>query len=127
VKLIRDERGIIVGWIVKLFLGLALFGVALFEAGAIIVTRVSIDRISIDAAQEAGLEYGRTKSSTKAKAVAKKFIEQNEAELVDFEVLNNGDRILVTVEKTASTLFVDRIPGIKDYASARATNSAPVR
>lgn len=126
-RLIRDERGIIVGWIVKLFLGLALFGIALFEAGAIIVSRVTIDRISIDAAQEAGLEYGRSKSTTKARKVAETFAEQNDAELLDFEILNDGERILVTVEKHASTLFVDRIPGIKDYATARATNTAPVR
>lgn len=126
-RLIHDERGIIVGWIVKLLVGLALFGVALFEAGAIIVSRVTIDRISIDAAQEAGLEYGRSESTRRAREVAEDLVERNDAELIDLQVLNGGELVLVTVEKQAATLIADRIPGIKDWTTARATNTAPVR
>lgn len=125
-KLVQDERGIILSWILKLLVSLAIFGVALFEAGAVIVARVSVDRIAIDAAQEAGLEYKRTKSTAKAQGVAERFAERNDAELVEFDVLDRGELILVTVEKVAPTLFIERIPGLKDYTIARATTSKAV-
>ncbi|HEX9711319.1 MAG TPA: hypothetical protein VGB52_02065 [Actinomycetota bacterium] len=125
-RLVHEERGIILSWIIKMLLSFAIFGVALFEAGAVIVSRVTVDRIAIDTAQEASLEYERTGSSSKAEALAARHAERNGAALVEFDVLDGGEVILVTIEKEAPTLFIDRIPGLKDFTLARATNTRRV-
>lgn len=125
---VRGEHGgILIGWIVKLLVSLALVGLALFETGAVIVSKVVVDRISIDAAQEAALEYGNHGSREKARDVAEAFAVRNGAEVVGFKVLDGGKRIEVTLRKVASTLLVQRIGPLEKFATAEATNTAPVR
>ena len=61
---LRDERGGIVGgWLFKVVVLLAVVGLCIFESGSIILAKVTVDRTAIEAAQEAGLEYGRTGST----------------------------------------------------------------
>jgi hypothetical protein len=122
----RDGQ-IVVGWLLKLVVGLTIFGLILFEAGAVIAARVQADGIAADAAREAAFTYGRDASEEDAKAAALEFVGKNpDALLVAFGVSDDGKRVTVTVEKRAKTIFVQHIGRLKRYSRARATESATV-
>lgn len=110
---------IILGWLVKLIVSLAIAGALAFEAGAIIVVRVGADNIANEAAGEAALAYGQRQSREEAEAEARKFAERSGARLVGFSVA--GEVVSVTVEKRASTIFLHRIEATEDWGIARST------
>lgn len=124
-----DQRGgIITGWLFRILFGLAIFGLAVFEAGAVIVARLTVDRIAIEASEEAGLECGRTRSSAKAAIVAEHIAARSDA-LIEGKVVCDlkFNVVKVTVTKKASTLFVTKIPGLKDVGDTRATHTGRIR
>lgn len=124
----RDETGqIVLGWLLKLVVGLTIFGVILFEAGAVIAATVQADGIAADAAREAALEYGRRPDAEGAEEAAREFIGKNiDARLIAFSIGEDGKTVTVTVEKKAKTIFVQRIGRLRRYSRARATETAPV-
>lgn len=122
----RENGQIILGWLVKLLIGLTIFGVVAFEAGAVIAARVQVDGIAVDAAREAALLYGNRKSARDAEQIAREFAERSDARLVGFAVSGDKKRVTVTVEKRASTIFVHRIGGLKRYSVARSTHETRV-
>lgn len=118
---------IIVGWLVKLLVGLTIFGLILFETAAVVAAAVQADGIAADAAREAALVYGRHADEDDAKTAALEFVEKNpDARLVAFSVSDDGKRVTVTVEKRAKTMFVQHIGRVKRYSRARATETATV-
>jgi hypothetical protein len=124
----RSARGgIVVGWLLKIVLGLAFFAFVAFETGAVVVAKVTADRVAINAADEAGQVYNSTGSTTKAEDAAKRIAEQEGATVVDFRVLNDGRDVEVTVRKDASTLIIQRIGGLKHFARADSTHTGRVR
>ena len=116
-----ERGGIITGWLVKLVVSLALVGVVAFEAGAILVARVGVESTALDAAGEAADELKRTGDEKAAEAAARALVEKEGAQLEAFAVVENGGAVVVTVSKEASTLLVDRIGFIEDWAIARST------
>lgn len=126
---LRDERaGIITGWLFKIVLSLAILGVALFEAGSVILAKVSVDRIAIEAADEAGLEYGRTRSSTKAQQIAERVAGRQDAEVVGkIKVYRDLDQVTVTVRKQATTLVLEKIGFLRRYTLQTATHNGRIK
>lgn len=126
---LRAERGgIVTGWIFKIAVMLAVLGVSVFEAGSIIVAKLSVDRIAIEASQEAGLEYGRTRKTSEAEAVASQVAERQDAELVGhIEVSREYSLVTVTVRKEANTLIIGRIGFLKKYTVQTASHSGRIR
>jgi hypothetical protein len=124
-----DERGGIVGgWIFKIVILLAVLGLCVFESGSIIMAKVTVDRIAIEAADEAGLEYGRTGSSSKAQAVAEHIGDRDEAVLIgDLDVDRAAGLVTLTMGKEAKTFIVGRIGFFHRFIQQTATHTGRIR
>ena len=121
----KNERGLIVlGWIFKIIVLLAILGAASFETGAIIVSKGTADRVAIDAARDAGQVYGDTQDLAKAEQAAKDDAAKDHATVTRVRPINGGHSIEVTVTKKASTFLVQHIGFLKRYATASSTHSA---
>lgn len=121
----RDERGLIVSWLVKLVIGFVVVGVVLFDAGAIIVNFFTLD----SKAQEIAIavttgSVGANLSERQVEEMATELARQAEARLVALEVDNVERIVRVTLRRRADTLVVGRISFIKDWARATAEGQA---
>lgn len=116
-----ERGGIITGWLLKLVLSLAVFGLVAFEAGAIVVAKVTIEDIAGDAVAAAAHEYGITKNQDKAETAAREVAEAKGAILEAFSVVEDGKAVVVTVSKPAKTLVLQRIGFAKDWAVTAST------
>ena len=116
-----ERGGIITGWLLKLVISLAIFGLVAFEAGAIVVAKVTIEDIAGDAVAAAAHEYGTTKNQDEAEKAAREVAESKGAVLEAFSVVEDGKAVVVTLSKPAKTLFVHRIGVIDGWAVARST------
>lgn len=121
-----ETGGIVTGWIFRILVIMALFGVLLYEAGAVIVAKVSVDQTAGEAASEAGVAYG-TAGLARAKREAKRVANRNGARLVDVRRLPGREILEVTLSKEAPVLLIDRIGFLKDFASAEATKRGVIR
>ena len=116
-----ERGGIITGWLLKLVLSLAIFGLVAFEAGAIVVAKVTIEDIAGDAVGAAAEEYSATKNQDEAEKAAREVAESKGAVLEAFSVVEAGKAVVVTLSKPAKTLFIHRIGVIDGWAVARST------
>jgi hypothetical protein len=125
---VRGARGgIVLGWLFKIIVMLAIIGVIAFETGAVVVSKVTADRIAIDAADEAGRVYFTTGSSAKAQAAAEEIAKNEHATVIKFNVVNAGKAVELTVRKRASTFIVQHIGPLKKFAIADSTHLGQVR
>ena len=115
-----ERGGIVTGWLVKLVLSLAIFGLVAFEAGAIVVAKVTIETVAGDVLTEAKRVYGAN-DAEQAELTARAVAERNDATLESFEVVEDGDAIVVTVSKKAKTLWLHRVGFAEDWTVARST------
>lgn len=116
-----ERGGIVTGWLIKLVVSLAIFGLVAFEAGAVVVAKVTIETVARDAAGEAADVFRREADGDAAREAARGVAEKNGAVLESFEVVENGEALLVTVSKRAKTIFLHRIGFTEDWAVARST------
>ena len=116
-----ERGGIITGWLLKLVISLAIFGVVAFEAGAIVVAKVTIEDIAGDAVAAAAQEYRTTHNADEAEQAAREVAQAKGAVLQAFSVVENGNAVVVTVSKPAKTLFIHRIGVTKSWAVASST------
>ncbi len=124
----RGARGgIVLGWLFKIIVMIALIGVVAFETGAVVVSKVTADRVAIDAADEAGRVFFTTGSSTKAEDAAKEISAKDHADVIEFRVVNAGKEVEVTVRKRASTFVIQHIGPLKKFAVAESTHLGEVR
>jgi len=123
----KDARGgIVLGWLFKIIVMLAILAIVSFETGAIIVAKVTADRVAIDAASEAGQVYFATGSPAKAEDAAKQVAAKDDVQVVGFEVVTGGTYVRVSVRKKASTFIVQHIGFLKRFATANSTHSGTV-
>jgi len=121
------ERGdIVLGWLVKLVVTLAIVGVVIFEAGAVIFAHIGADTAANDASGEAAIAYSHAQDAKAAEAAARSSAEMNGAKLIAFSVSADGKNVQVTVEKTASTLLLHRFSATRSWAVVRTTRQRPV-
>jgi hypothetical protein len=123
----REHGGIISGWLVKLAVSLAVAGVVLFDAVSIGTTAVSLTDTAVAAARDAAEAVEGSGDPAQAyPAALATATEQNALNEVDprsVGLLPDGSAV-VTVERTAPTLVVSRIPWIADWAHRSATDTA---
>ncbi len=117
----RDERGLIVGWLVKLLIGFVIVGVILFDAGVIIVNFFTLD----SKAQEIAIavttgSVGENLTEQQIQERARELAREAEARLVSVEYDSTARHVRVTLRRRADTLVVGRIGWIKDWARATA-------
>lgn len=120
ITLHTDERGIVVSWIIKVVLGIAIVGLAAVEGGSIMFTKLGVQ----DAAESgatAGVEVltqnprdCRGAGQVAATAVIDRDSEI-EASAVKWTCFTDG-RFRLTVKKEASTILIGRISAIEDWA-----------
>lgn len=124
----RSARGgIVLGWIFKIVVLLAILGVASFETGAIIVSKVTVDRVAIDASQEAGRVYAGSRDADKAEQAAKQVAAKDGVSVTGFRIIAEGKYVEVTCTKKASTFIVQHVGFLKRFATARSTHDGLVQ
>ncbi len=122
----RPERmnqrgGIVIGWLLKLVISLAIVGVVAFEGGALVVAHVQADGTANDVVNEAAFVYARGSDAEAAEKAAADEASRAGARLVSFTVSDDGRAVSVTVLKQAMTIFLHRIDATKSWTEARST------
>lgn len=122
-----ERGGIVVGWLFRIMLMLALIAVISFETGAVLVAKVTADRVAIAAADEAGRVFFETGSSEKAKEAAQQVAAQDKAMVVAFQVQASGRSVELTVRKVASTFLIQHIGPLRRFRDADSTHTGKVQ
>ena len=131
----RDERGIIADWLVKVVLGIAIFGVIAYDAGSIAVNYFTLDSAANDVAIAVSTTVGTSSSARNYTAdeifrMAKAEVEAEDGGVADAKVLREGTNISpegivhIRLARLADSLIVKRIGAIKKWARATADGQA---
>ena len=119
---LSDERGILVSWIVKLALGMAIVGLVLFELGAIAVNTFTLSSSANDIAiaVSTSVQQPGSPNETQLQNEARELAKEAGAKLVSIEV-DTADRIVhVTLRRRAKTLIIQRFAAIAGWGRATA-------
>jgi hypothetical protein len=125
---LTDERGVVVSWLVRLVLGLAVAGLVLFEVGAIAVNTFTLSStandiaiaLSTSAAQSGAAGPDENQLQSEGEELAK----AADAKLVSIEIDTSERVVHVTLRRRADTLLVQRFSAIKDWGRATADGQA---
>lgn len=131
----RNERGIIADWLVKVVLGIAIFGVIAYDAGSIAVNYFNLDSAANDVAIAVSTTVGtssaaRNYTPDEIFRLAKAEVEAEDGGVEDARVLREGTGVSpegivhVRLARVADTLIVSRIGAIKKWARATADGQA---
>lgn len=121
-----DRGQIVVSWLLKVVLGLAVAGLILFEVVGVVLARGTAEDTAAKAAQDAGFTYRDTGDVKRAEATAKAYAENEGAEFISLSVDEEARTTTVTVRKKARTFFIQYIGPLKKYTSSTGTQSAPL-
>lgn len=115
-----DERGVIVSWLIKIILGIAVLGVVLFDAGSIAANFFSVDSVADDVAVKVSTLIGTDDlaNSREIEMKARQLARDADARLLSVKV-KDGE-VIVRVRRKATTIVVSRIGAIEDWAVATA-------
>ncbi len=134
---LRDERGVVGTWLIKLLIGTAVVAVVLFEIASIAVNFLGLDSTADDAA----IALSRLVSSAPNGAApalrctprtltgppiceeAKKLADDADARLLLVEVDRSGV-VHVRLRRAAKTLLVRRVDALDDWAIATVEGQA---
>lgn len=133
-ELVRDERGIVVSWLLRVVVALALAGVVLFDAGSIVVNFFSVDSAADELALEVVTQVGSGAEVVPNRDCTRRAIDPT-CKAVYAVAKDKGIRIVsarfdqegvfhVETRRTAKTLIVRHIGAISDWATARASAQA---
>jgi hypothetical protein len=130
----RDESGVVISWLVRILLGLALLGVVVFDAGAIAVNYFSVEEtadevaLAVSTALKMGtpavpnLECNR-RSTVPACAAVYDIAREHDVRIVSARFDQQGT-FYVHLRSTARTLIVRRIGAIEGWGKATASAEA---
>ena len=121
-QVLRDEHGLILGWLGKLVLGFVVVAVAVFDGGSILVNFFTLDSTADEIAIK--LTTGVTHQLTiqQVEPEARTLAKEAGARLVSVSVESN--RVQLQLRRRATTLVIGRIGPIKDWARATAEGEA---
>lgn len=130
----RDESGIVVSWLVRLLVGLALTAVVLFDAGSIVVNFFTLDGLADEVALDVAADLAtgtepvpnlqcNRRSRVPACVAAYEAARAKGARIVSASYDQQGV-FHVELRRTADTLLVGRIGPIEDWATATASAQA---
>lgn len=120
-----DERGLIVGWIGKIVIGLALAAVVIYDAGSILINFFTLD----SKAEEIAITlttttFPGTFTAQDIQEEAQALATEAEARLLKVEVDPAARIVKITLRRRADTLIVGRLSFTKDWARATAEGQA---
>lgn len=127
----RDERGIVVSWLLRVLIGIALVGVVLYDAGSIVVNFFSLDGTADEVAVAVTADVF-TGTEPTPNLECKRRLEIPICRKVYEVARDKGVKIVtagfdqeggfhVELRRTADTLIVGRIGAIEDWATATAS------
>ena len=105
-----QDGDIIVSWLVRLVLTLAVLALVVFEAGSIAYAHLYADDAADELARAGTVAYRSSGSLSAAQDAAEDVADSRGVELVTFE--RDGATLVVEVERTAQTLVLHRIPAL---------------
>lgn len=123
---LSDERGIVVSFVVKLVLGIAIIGLTAVEGTSVLFARLRAQDTAETAASVAASTFAGTRDANAAHAAAVTAISDKDPSVRllpgrrGFVVRQDGS-IEITVKKRASTIIVQHIGFLEDLAVARAS------
>lgn len=121
----QDEHGVIMNWLVKLTLGLAIAGVILYDAGAIAVNVFGLDSTARDIAIAVSTSAGSgTPSKVELETEAETLAAEAGARLLKLEIDDQANTVSVKLRRKAKTLIVSRVSPIEDWGRATATGKS---
>ena len=132
---LRSERGVVFDWLLKLLIGLAIFGVVGYDAGSILVNTFTLDSGADDIAiaVSTGITAGNKGQFTDEQIydLAVAAVDDPDIGVKDAKVLREGTGIdpqsgtvSIKLRRVANTLIVGRIGAIKHWATATAESSS---
>lgn len=129
----RNERGIIVNWLVKLIVGLAIGGVVIFDTGSIVVNYFGLDNAADEVANQVATDItagrytdsevqtlnscDRRPTTNQICTSIQEKVKEHDARLLNVTVDEKGN-LKIRLRRTADTLVVERIGPIEDWATA---------
>jgi hypothetical protein len=124
VNAVEDERGVIIGWLVKLIFGVALAGVVAYDTGATLVNYFGLDSTAGDVAVElSATVHDSSAGSTLPVDEARKLARRAGAKLVAIRLDDQGV-LHVRLRRTADTLVARHIAALRPWTRAVAEASA---
>jgi hypothetical protein len=130
----QNEQGIIADWLVKLVIGMFLFGVILFDVGAILVNFFTLDSAADDVAVAVSTDVGAGEDNQftdqEIFKMVKEVVDSPDNGVQDARVLRRGTgiddegTITIRLRRVANTLVVGRIGAIEDWARATTNGRA---
>lgn len=123
--LARDERGLIVGWIGKIVIGLAITAVVIYDAGSILINFFTLDSKADEIANSLTINnLPGTLTAAELQDEAQALATEAEARLLKVEVDPTARIVKITLRRRADTLIVGRLSFTKDWARATAEGQA---
>ena len=119
----RDERGVVLTWLLQIVLVIAIVGTVLFDAGSIAWNYFGVDAKAKDIALELST-IARDSTAAELQAEAKRLAKDAGGRIVKGSLEISEDSVSVEFRRDATTLVVGRIGAIEDWARASATGSA---
>lgn len=119
---LRDQRGIILGWVIRIAVVLSVLGLFLYELGAITVNYFGLDTSADDIAVKLSSRVIDSPiTETDLRNLGKTMARDVGAKLTRLK-LDGAERTLsIVLTRKASTLLIDRIPAIEGWAKATVT------
>lgn len=121
----RDRGDIVIGWLTRLLVVLAIFGVIAFEAVSLGVAHVRTQDLAAEAAREGSQDYHRNKNVQSAYQVAVAIAAQKQGtiEPEEFFVEDDGT-VQVTVHREAGSLVLYRFGATRKWLQVEETARA---
>ncbi|MDQ3660080.1 MAG: hypothetical protein M3454_03275 [Actinomycetota bacterium] len=118
---LRDERGVIVDWLARTVLFLALLGLVLFDGASAAVNHLGLQGVADEtaAAVSTDLTGSSRPTATQIAEEAAAMAEEHGARLLKAEMDSQGV-VLIKMRRTATTLFLGRISAAKKWVRATA-------
>jgi hypothetical protein len=130
----RNEHGIIANWLVKVVIGMVVFGVILFDVGAILVNFFTLDSAADDVAVAVSTDVGAEEvdqfTDQEIFKMVKEVVASPDNGVQDARVLRRGTgiddegTITIRLRRVAQTLIVSRIGAIEEWARATTNGRA---
>jgi hypothetical protein len=114
---------VVVGWLTKLTVTLAVLGVLLFDASALLVGRVQVAD-NADGAAQAAADSWRNQHSYQAAVVAAQSSAGADDVVPQSLVISPDGATTIAVHRDLTTLVLRHIPRLEKYASVTETGTA---
>lgn len=117
-----DAGTIVVGWLVKVALALAIFGLVAFNALAIGSAHLSTSDDANSAASAAAADFQNSHNAASAESAAEQAITNPSEKIVPNSVVIAQDgTVTLSVQRTITTVLMESIGPLKKYTVIRVT------